>query len=166
MLFLLRHAAVTLVVTGNFLSFQRRRPDALALFARAAAAAPRYAYPHSLRGAELALLDRRGEARQAYRAALAVDPRHYRAWCGLAALCEGAAEAAQAQSYATVAARTHPNSAAVRIALGKTLVARGALEDAAKVFDQVRGAKHDSKHVMTDFTMDITPTKPEILQPC
>jgi hypothetical protein len=133
---------VSLVVAGNFLSSQGRREDALRCFARASQAAPRYAYPLSLSGAELALLDRREEARAAYRAAVTVDPRHYRSWCGLAQLCEGAAGAAQAQSYATIAARTHPNSAAVRIALGKTLAARGLLDDAAKVFDQVSILRH------------------------
>ncbi len=75
-----RTSAVSLVVVGNFLSSQGRRSDALRLFTRAAAAAPRYAYPHSLRGAELALLDRREEAKQAYREAVAIDPRHYRSW--------------------------------------------------------------------------------------
>lgn len=137
--------AISHIVAGNSFSLLKKRASALLSFERAVALDGSRAYPYCLLGLELLSAGSVEKAAEAFRAALSLEPRSYRAWHGMGLVLlrsyggqpEGDKE--QALAHFKKAAELHPRSATLAAYYGACLYSLGRLVEASTVLEGAIG---------------------------
>lgn len=106
---------------GNSFSLQRDHDQALKCFKRATQLNPKFAYAFTLQGHEHVANEEYDKGLAAYRAAIAVDNRHYNAWYGLGKVFEKQGKYSFAEQHYRTAALINPTNAVLICCIGVVL---------------------------------------------
>ena len=108
-------------VVGNSFSLQRDQNQAIKCFKRATQLDPKFAYAYTLQGHEHIANSELDKALAAYRSAIAVESRHYRAWYGLGRVFEKLEKYDFAEQHYRIAASINPTNAILICCIGTCL---------------------------------------------
>jgi len=106
---------------GNSFSLQRDHDQALKCFRRATQLDPRFAYAFTLQGHEHMANEEYNKALSAYRAAIAVENRHYNAWYGLGKVFQQQGKYPFAEQHFRTAASINPTNSTLVTCIGVVL---------------------------------------------
>lgn len=124
---------------GNSFSLQKEHEQAIRCFRRAIQLDPSCAYAHTLCGHEFAASDKFETATQLYKAAIALDSRHYNAWWGLGDVYRRQAEHKAAKYHFQRALEINGGNAVLRTSLGMACRSLGEQDLALQLFSPARG---------------------------
>jgi anaphase-promoting complex subunit 3 len=119
---------------GNSFSLQREHEQALKCFKRSTQLDSSFAYGFTLQGHEYIANEEFEKALDAYRSAIAADPRHYNAWYGLGKVYEKMGKWSIAEQHYRTAAKINPTNAVLICCIGLVLEKQKHPEDALLMY--------------------------------